>query len=117
MRRLEIATLVAFHGRRIVDGENRFASGTTAAIRSKRNHEPGDRAMKTISLENLAIVVGGADKADMNTNLNRREGCKQWAESQPTGASAKSALCEKEFVRQNWENFAPTPGVVRRQPL
>jgi hypothetical protein len=53
----------------------------------------------------------------MNTHLNRLEGCKQWAESQHVGAGSKSALCDKEFVRQNWENFAPTPGVTRRQPL
>ena len=74
--------------------------------------------MTTLSLEILANVAGGAgEKSDMNTNLNRLEGCKQWAESQHVGASSKSALCDKEFVRNNWENFAPTPGVTRRQPL
>ena len=76
------------------------------------------KTIATIDLASLTLVTGGAgEKADMNTNLNRLEGCKQWAEGQHVGASSKSALCDKEFVRNNWENFAPTPGVVRRQPL
>jgi len=75
------------------------------------------KTIDTIDLASLITVTGGAEKADMNAHLNRLEGCKQWAESQHVGASSKSALCDKEFVRQNWDNFAPTPGVTRRQPL
>ena len=70
----------------------------------------------SIDLASLATVTGGGAD-EMNANLNKLEGCKQWAESQHVGASSKSALCDKEFVRQNWGNFAPTPGVTRRQPL
>jgi hypothetical protein len=75
----------------------------------------------TISTDTLVTVTGGAQTAEQaagqNANLEALEGCKQWADASHQGKDYKSGLCDQEFVRRNWGNFAPTPGVTRRQPL
>ena len=73
--------------------------------------------MTTIDSVTLASVSGGAGGADAHANnLQQLENCENWAAKEHVGAGAKSAACQKEFVRQNWGNFPVVPG-GRRIPL
>jgi hypothetical protein len=54
--------------------------------------------------DSLDSATGGQDKPSNSQSL---DGCLNWARSSDEGKDTKIAACTQEFVRRNWENFAP----------
>ena len=74
--------------------------------------------MKTIDIELLSTVTGGASSDDNEISL---VGCYEAAEKLAKGSVPRETTlkvaCEKEYIRNNFPNFKPSPGYSQRRPV